>query len=156
MHIKKSVAMVVDWPRSKLETLDFSTFHAKGETVLRSETGIREAGRTNSRTGSTTRATTRRRGARRPGGISARRETGGFRSGQFADSFPCWYSRTVPEISATPLNSATSKKLKMILAGGAEAYKVKDLLRSKNIPVILRPDAYRNRWMKMMTPTIGC
>jgi len=30
-------------------------------------------------------------------------------------------------------------KLKMILAGGAEAYKVKDLLRSKNVPVILRP-----------------
>jgi imidazolonepropionase-like amidohydrolase len=31
------------------------------------------------------------------------------------------------------------QKLKMILAGGLEAYKVKDLLRSKNIPVILRP-----------------
>jgi imidazolonepropionase-like amidohydrolase len=31
------------------------------------------------------------------------------------------------------------QKLKMILAGGAEAYKVKDLLRSKNIPVVLRP-----------------
>ena len=31
------------------------------------------------------------------------------------------------------------QKLKMILAGGAEAYKVKDLLRSKGIPVILRP-----------------
>src|SRR4029077_5267407 len=30
-------------------------------------------------------------------------------------------------------------KLKMILAGGAEAYKVKDLLRSKSIPVILGP-----------------
>ena len=31
------------------------------------------------------------------------------------------------------------QKLKMILAGGAEAYKVKDLLRSKGIPVVLRP-----------------
>src|SRR5258708_26196302 len=31
------------------------------------------------------------------------------------------------------------QKLKMILAGGAEAYSVKDLLRSKSIPVILRP-----------------
>jgi imidazolonepropionase-like amidohydrolase len=31
------------------------------------------------------------------------------------------------------------QKLKMVLAGGAEAYKVKDLLRSKNIAVILRP-----------------
>jgi imidazolonepropionase-like amidohydrolase len=31
------------------------------------------------------------------------------------------------------------QKLKMILAGGQEAYKVKDLLRSKSIPVILRP-----------------
>jgi imidazolonepropionase-like amidohydrolase len=31
------------------------------------------------------------------------------------------------------------QKLKMILAGGQESYKVKELLRSKNIPVILRP-----------------
>ncbi len=34
------------------------------------------------------------------------------------------------------------QKLKMILAGGSEAYKVKDLLRSKDIPVILRPTLY--------------
>ncbi len=32
-----------------------------------------------------------------------------------------------------------SQKLKMILAGGTEAWKVKDLLRSKGVPVILRP-----------------
>jgi imidazolonepropionase-like amidohydrolase len=31
------------------------------------------------------------------------------------------------------------QKLKMVLAGGEEAYKVKDLLRSKGIPVVLRP-----------------
>jgi imidazolonepropionase-like amidohydrolase len=31
------------------------------------------------------------------------------------------------------------QKLKMILAGGAEAWKVKDLLKEKNIPVILGP-----------------
>src|SRR5207245_1912277 len=31
------------------------------------------------------------------------------------------------------------QRLKMILAGGSEAYKVKDLLRSKGILVILRP-----------------
>ena len=31
------------------------------------------------------------------------------------------------------------QKLKMILAGGAQAWKVKDMLRSKGIPVILRP-----------------
>src|SRR5258706_11776060 len=31
------------------------------------------------------------------------------------------------------------QKLRMILAGGEEAYKVKDLLRSKGVPVILRP-----------------
>jgi imidazolonepropionase-like amidohydrolase len=37
------------------------------------------------------------------------------------------------------VNFCDARKLKMILAGGEEAYKVKDLLRSKNIPVILRP-----------------
>lgn len=31
------------------------------------------------------------------------------------------------------------QQLRMILAGGTEAWKVKDLLRSKNIPVVLRP-----------------
>jgi imidazolonepropionase-like amidohydrolase len=31
------------------------------------------------------------------------------------------------------------QRLRMILAGGSEAYKVKDLLRSKDVPVILRP-----------------
>src|SRR6266699_2390238 len=31
------------------------------------------------------------------------------------------------------------QNLRMILAGGSEAYKVKDLLRSKGVPVILRP-----------------
>jgi imidazolonepropionase-like amidohydrolase len=30
-------------------------------------------------------------------------------------------------------------RLRMVLAGGSEAYKVKDLLRSKGVPVILRP-----------------
>jgi imidazolonepropionase-like amidohydrolase len=31
------------------------------------------------------------------------------------------------------------QKLKMILAGGEQAFKVKDLLRSKDVPVVLRP-----------------
>ena len=31
------------------------------------------------------------------------------------------------------------QKLKMILAGGAEAWKLKDLLRSRSVPVVLGP-----------------
>jgi imidazolonepropionase-like amidohydrolase len=34
---------------------------------------------------------------------------------------------------------ASKHKLKLIIAGGADAWKVKDLLRERNIPVILRP-----------------
>lgn len=34
---------------------------------------------------------------------------------------------------------AEKQKLKLIIAGGGEAWKVKDLLKQKNIPVILRP-----------------
>jgi imidazolonepropionase-like amidohydrolase len=37
------------------------------------------------------------------------------------------------------VNFCDKQKFKMILAGGAEAWKVKDLLRSKNVPVILGP-----------------
>lgn len=37
------------------------------------------------------------------------------------------------------VNFCDKQKLKMILAGGAEAWKAKDLLRSKHVPVILGP-----------------
>lgn len=37
------------------------------------------------------------------------------------------------------LEFAEKHQLKVILAGGAEAWKVKDLLKEKNVPVILRP-----------------
>lgn len=37
------------------------------------------------------------------------------------------------------LEFCDKQRLKMILAGGEEAFKVKDLLRSKDVPVILRP-----------------
>jgi len=46
------------------------------------------------------------------------------------------------------------QKLKIILAGGTEAWKEKDLLRSKSVPVILR-----RRWAnlpKKTMPTTVC
>src|SRR6266446_5896867 len=39
----------------------------------------------------------------------------------------------------TAVEFCDKQRLRMILAGGSEAYKVKDLLRSKGVPVILRP-----------------
>ena len=41
---------------------------------------------------------------------------------------------------ATPWISAHKQNLKMILGSGSEAWKVKDLLKDKKIPVVLRPD----------------
>jgi imidazolonepropionase-like amidohydrolase len=73
MLLKKSAAMVLNWPEIETQTFDFATFSRKEKPYA-----------------------------------DAKQE----------------YDKQVNE---------------MILAGGSEAYKAKDLLRSKEIPVILRP-----------------
>lgn len=138
MLINKSVGMVLNWPEIQTQTFDFSTFSRKrkpySEANLEYEKQIAELTNWLDR---------------------ARHYAQAMGHGGPAD-----YERDLKLEALVPVVRGTQpalvfadeardirnaaefceeQKLKMILVGGAEAYKVKDLLRSKNIPVILRP-----------------
>jgi len=138
MLIKKSAAMVLDWPKIETQSFDFATFSRKTkpytEAKLERDKHVDE--------------------------LSDWMENARHYGQAWGHGGPAEYQRDlklealVPVVRgelpvlvfadrARDIRSAVEfcdkQKLKMILAGGAEAYKVKELLRSKNIPVILGP-----------------
>lgn len=138
MLIKKSVAMVIDWPTIETESLDFSTFTRKqrpySEAKQEYEKQVNE--------------------------LSDWLDNARHYAVAWGHGGPAEYQRDVKLEALVPvirgelpvlvfasrardirnaIEFCDKQKLKMILAGGAESYKVKDLLRSKNIPVILQP-----------------
>jgi imidazolonepropionase-like amidohydrolase len=138
MLIKKSVAMVLDWPKIETQSFDFATFSRKNkpfpEAKQEYEKQVNELSDWLD---------------------NARHYAQAWGHGGAAE-----YQRDlklealVPVVRgelpvlvfaerARDIRSAVEfcdkQKLRMILAGGAEAYKVKELLRSKSIPVILQP-----------------
>jgi imidazolonepropionase-like amidohydrolase len=138
MLIKKSVAMVLDWPRIETQSFDFATFSRKSKPFAEAkqeyEKQINE--------------------------LSDWLDNARHYAQAWGHGGPAEYQRDlklealVPVVRgelpvlvfaqrARDIRSAVEfcdkQKLKMILAGGAEAYKVKELLRSKSIPVILQP-----------------
>ncbi len=138
MLLKKSVAMVLNWPAIETQTFDFATFTRKEKPFAEAKQEYEK--KVNELTDYLERA---RHYAQAMG-------HGG----------PSDYARDVKLEALAPVvrgqlpvlvfadrardirnavEFCEQQKLKMILAGGDEAYKVKDLLRSKSIPVILRP-----------------
>ena len=138
MLLKKSVAMVLNWPPIETQTFDFATFTRKEKPFAEAKQEYEK--KVNELTDYLDRA---RHYAQAMG-------HGG----------PSDYARDVKLEALAPVvrgqlpvlvfadrardirnavEFCEQQKLKMILAGGDEAYKVKDLLRSKSIPVILRP-----------------
>ncbi len=138
MLIKKSVAMVLDWPKIETQSFDFATFSRKNKPFAEAkqeyEKQINE--------------------------LSDWLDNARHYAQAWGHGGPAEYQRDlklealVPVVRgelpvlvfaerARDIRSAVEfcdkQKLKMILAGGAEAYKVKELLRSKSIPVILQP-----------------
>ena len=138
MLIKKSVAMVLDWPKIETQSFDFATFSRKNKSFAEAkqeyEKQINE--------------------------LSDWLDNARHYAQAWGHGGPAEYQRDlklealVPVVRgelpvlvfadrARDIRSAVEfcdkQKLKMILAGGAEAYKVKELLRSKSIPVILQP-----------------
>ena len=138
MLIKKSVAMVLDWPKIETQSFDFATFSRKNkpfpEAKQEYEKQVNE--------------------------LSDWLDNARHYAQAWGHGGPAEYQRDlklealVPVVRgelpvlvfaerARDIRSAVEfcdkQKLKMILAGGAEAYKVKELLRSKSIPVILQP-----------------
>ena len=138
MLINKSAAMVLNWPEIQTRSFDFSTFTRKEkpftEAKQEQEKEINELGEWFERA---------RHYAQAMGHGAPTDYTRDLKLEALVPAVRGQVPVLVFADRARDIRSAVEfcdkQKLKMILAGGAEAYKVKDLLRSKDIPVILRP-----------------
>jgi imidazolonepropionase-like amidohydrolase len=138
MLIKKSVAMVLDWPRIETMTFDFSTFTRKPK--LYPEAKQEYDKQVNELTDWLDRARHYALAMGHGGPADFQRDL------KLEALVPVTrgelpvlvFAARAREIRAA-VEFCDKQKLKMILAGGSEAYKVKDLLRSKHIPAILQP-----------------
>jgi imidazolonepropionase-like amidohydrolase len=138
MLIKKSVVMVVNWPRIETESFDFSTFSRKQKPFADAKQEYEK--HVNELTDWIERARH----------YAVAMGHAGHADYQLDLKLEALVPVTRGELPvlvfadrAREIRGAVEfcdkQKLKMILAGGTEAYKVKDLLRSKGISVILRP-----------------
>jgi imidazolonepropionase-like amidohydrolase len=138
MQIKRSVAMVLNWPEIQTRTFDFATFSRKEKPFADAKQEYDK--QVNELTDWIERARHYAQAIGHGGPSDFERDVkleslalivrGQLPLLVFAD-----HARDI----RNAVEFCEKQKLKMILAGGGEAYKVKDLLRSKNIPVILRP-----------------
>ncbi len=138
MLIKKSAAMVLNWPEIETRTFDFATFSRK-------EKPFSEA---------------KQEYDKRVNEITDWLERARHYSQVMEKSSPAKFDRDLKLEALVPVvrgeqpllvfadrsreirnavEFCDKQRLRMIIAGASEAYKVKDLLRSKGIPVILRP-----------------
>jgi imidazolonepropionase-like amidohydrolase len=138
LQLKKSVAMVINWPEINTRTFDFTTF-------ARKEKPFTEA---------------KQEYDKQVVELTEWMERARHYAQAMGHAGPANYSRDLKLEALVPVvrgqlpvlvfadrareirnavEFCDQQKLKMILAGGSEAYKVKDLLRSRSIPVILRP-----------------
>ena len=138
MLINKHAAMVVDWPDVETRSFDFSTFSAKEKPYTEAKKEYDK--QVTQLADYFEQARHYAQALQSSPGASFQRDVklealapvirGEVPLLVFADN-----DRQIRDA----VNFCDKQKLKMILAGGAEAWKVKDLLRSKNVPVILGP-----------------
>jgi imidazolonepropionase-like amidohydrolase len=138
MLLKKSVAMVLNWPEIETQSFDFSTFAIKHKPYTEAKQEYDK--HVNELTDWLDRARHYALAVGHGGRADFQRDLklealipvtrGELPVLVFADK-----AREI----RNAVEFCDKQKMRMILAGGSEAYKVKDLLRSKGIPVILRP-----------------
>ena len=138
MQIKRSVAMVLTWPEIQTRTFDFATFSRKEKPY--SDAKQEYDKQVNELTDWIDRARHYAQAAGHGGPSDFERDV---KLEALAPVVRGQLPLLVFADRARDIRNAVEfcdkQKLKMILAGGREAYQVKDLLRSKDIPVILRP-----------------
>jgi imidazolonepropionase-like amidohydrolase len=138
MLIKKSVAMVISWPEIQTRTFDFATFSRKEKPFTEAKEDYEK--QVNELTDYFDRARHYAQAMGHGGPSDFQRD---LKLEALAPVVRGQLPVLVFANRARDIRNAVEfcdkQKLKMILAGGEEAYKVKDLLRSKGIPVILRP-----------------
>jgi len=138
MAIKKSVAMVIVWPQIETRTFDFATFSRKEKPFTEAKQEYEK--QVNELSDYLDRARHYAQAMGHGGPSDYKRD---LKLEALAPVIRGQLPVLVFADRARDIRNAVEfcdkQKLKMILAGGGEAYKVKDLLRSKAIPVILRP-----------------
>jgi imidazolonepropionase-like amidohydrolase len=138
MLIKKSAAMVLNWPQIETRTFDFATFTRKEKPY--SDAKQEYDKQVNEITGWLERA-------RHYSQVMEKSSPAKFDRDLKLEALGPVVRGELPLLvfadRAREIRSAVEfcdkERLRMVLAGGSEAYKVKDLLRSKGVPVILRP-----------------
>jgi imidazolonepropionase-like amidohydrolase len=138
MAIRKSAAMVLNWPEIQTRTFDFSTFSRREKPYTEAkqeyDKQVNEITDWIERARHYAQAMEKSSPAKYDRDLKLEALVPVVRGSQpllvFADR-----SREI----RGAIEFCDKQSLKMVLAGGSEAYKVKDLLRSKGIPVILRP-----------------
>lgn len=138
MLIKKSAAMVLHWPEIETRTFDFATFSRKekpySEAKQEYDKQVNEL-------------TDWLEGARHYAQVMEKSSPAKYDRDLKLEALVPVVRGELPVLvfadRAREIRNAVEfcdqQKLRMILAGGTEAYKVKDMLRSKGVPVILRP-----------------
>lgn len=138
MLVKKSVAMVLEWPKIETRSFDFATFSRKTKPYTEAKQEY----------------------DKQINELSDWLDNARHYAQAWGHGGPAEYQRDLKLEALVPvirgelpvlvfanrahdirnaIEFCDKQKLKMILAGGAEAYKVKELLRSKSIPVVLLP-----------------
>jgi len=138
MLIRRSVGMVLNWPSLETRTFDFSTFSPRERPFTEAQQEYEK----------------------KIDALTEWMERARHYAQALAKGSPEKYDRDLKLEALVPVVRAEmpllvlaeskrdiknavefcdKQKLKMILAGGAHAWEVKDLLKSKNIPVILGP-----------------
>jgi len=138
MLVKKSAAMVLNWPQIQTQTFDFATFSRKEKPYTEAKQEYEK--QVNELTDWLDRA---RHYAQAMEKCSVSKYDRDLKLEALApvvrSELPVLvFANRAPDIR-NAVEFCDKQKLKMVLAGGEEAYKVKDLLRSKDIAVILRP-----------------
>jgi imidazolonepropionase-like amidohydrolase len=138
MLIKRSVAMVISWPTIETRSFDFATFSRKDKPFTEAKQDYEK--QVNELTEYLDRARHYAQAMGHGGPADYQRDLKlEAMAPVIRGQLPVLVFADRARDIRNAIEFCDKQKLKMILAGGAEAYKVKDLLRSKGVPVILRP-----------------
>jgi len=138
MLLKKSAAMVLNWPAIETRTFDFATFSRKekpfSEAKQEYEKQVNELTEWLDRARHYAQAQEKGSAAKFDRDVKLEALVPVIRG-----ELPVLVFADRAREIRNAVEFCEKQKLRMILAGGSEASKVKDLLRSKGVPVILRP-----------------
>jgi len=138
MLINKRAAMVVDWPAIETRSFDFSTFAMKEKPFTDAKKEYDK--QVNDLADYVEQARHYAQALQNSGGAGFQRDVKlEAMAPVIRGEMPLLVFAEQARQIRDAVEFCDKQKLKIILAGAAEAWKEKDLLRSKSVPVILRP-----------------